>query len=360
MSSYKIHIDEILTRKIIHVDMDCFYVSASIRDKQHFFNKPVTVGHSSKTRGVICSCNYAARRYGVRSAMPLWKALEKCPALILLPVEMEQYRSISQSILQIFKKYTDIIEPLSLDEAYLDVTGSANCNGSATLIANAIRDDIFQQERITASAGISFNKFLAKIASDWNKPNGQFVIKPQDRDQFISMLPINKVHGVGRVMTKKLNDIGIRSCIDLQALDIKYLIDKLGKHGRDLYYLSRGIDNRMVQVSRPIKSVSVEETFETYVKTLEECKVKLSSLYNKLQLRLSRNPNNPVSTSFVKLKFTDFTRTTIERKFSACELSHFITLIDQALKSKSFEIRLIGIGVRFFENIQSNQYEFEL
>lgn len=354
------YINEILTRKIIHVDMDCFYVSASIRDKKHLLGQPIAVGHSSKTRGVICSCNYEARKYGVRSAMPLWKALEKCPALVLLPVEMDKYRSISQSILKIFMQYTDIIEPLSLDEAYLDVTGSTKSNGSATLIAKAIRDDICQQEGITASAGISFNKFLAKIASDWNKPNGQFVIRPENRDEFIGLLPINKVHGVGKVTAKKLNDIGIETCVNLQSLDIKFLINKFGKHGKDLYYLSRGIDNRIVQVSRPIKSISVEETYETYVSTLEECKIRLNGLYDRLQLRLSSNPINPISTCFVKLKFTDFTRTTIERKFYSCELSCFIALIDQALKFKSFEIRLIGIGVRFIEKTEMNQYEFEL
>lgn len=340
--------------------MDCFYVSASIRDKQYLSGRPVAVGHSSKTRGVICSCNYEARKYGVRSAMPLWKALEKCPALVLLPVEMEKYRSISQAILQIFMKYTDIIEPLSLDEAYLDVTGSVNCNGSATLIASAIRNDIYQLEQITASAGISFNKFLAKIASDWNKPNGQFVIRPRNRDEFINMLPVNKVHGVGKVTARKLNDIGIQTCADLQSLDIKFLVDRFGKHGRDLYYLSRGIDNRVVQVSRPAKSVSVEETYETYISTIEECKTKLSGLYERLQSRLSRNPHNSISASFVKLKFTDFTRTTIERKFHSCELSHFRVLIDQALKAKSFEIRLIGIGVRFLEKTELNQFEFDL
>jgi DNA polymerase-4 len=292
--------------------------------------------------------------------MPLWKALKKCPTLVLLPVEMDKYRAVSQSILQIFKQYTTIIEPLSLDEAYLDVTNTTIHNTSTTLIAKAIRDDIFQQENITASAGVSFNKFLAKIASDWNKPNGQYTIKPEDRDKFISALPVSKVYGVGRVTAQKLNRIDVYTCANLQALDIGYLIDKFGKQGKDLYYLSRGIDNREVQVPRPVKSLSVEETYEAPLNTLEECKDRLIVLYNRLVSRLDKNPNNIIGGSFVKLKFPDFSRITVERKTTSYELNNFMELTGQALKSKDIKIRLIGIGVRFTEKVKSDQLEFHM
>jgi DNA polymerase-4 len=351
---------ENLLRKIIHVDMDCFYAAVEIRDKPYLQNKPVAIGGTSRQRGVLCTCNYEARKYGVRSAMPTWQAINKCPELVLLPVDMDKYKAVSKSIHKIFKQYTEVIEPLSLDEAFLDVSNSSIYNGSATLIAQAIREDILRQEAITASAGISFNKFLAKIASDLNKPNGQYVIRPEDKDKFIINLPVNKIYGVGKVTAKKLHELGISTCHDLQQLEIKALINIFGKYGRDLYYLSRGVDNRIVQTARSVKSVSVEETYDSDLSSFDICKSKLVNLYNKLLVRLSKCSNNKINTLFVKLKFRDFTQTTVETKFSVMDLKNFSTLIEQALQRKNLPVRLIGIGVKFIEHIQSTQLEFDL
>lgn len=351
---------ENLLRKIIHIDMDCFYAAVEVRDKPYLQNKPVAIGGTSRQRGVLCTCNYEARKYGVRSAMPTWQAINKCPELVLLPVDMDKYKAVSKSIHNIFKQYTEVIEPLSLDEAFLDVSNSSIYNGSATLIAQAIREDILRQEAITASAGISFNKFLAKIASDLNKPNGQYVIRPEDKDKFIINLPVNRVYGVGKVTAKKLHELGISTCHDLQQLEIKALINIFGKYGRDLYYLSRGVDNKIVQTARSVKSVSVEETYDSDLSSFDTCKSKLVNLYNKLLVRLSKCSNNKINTLFVKLKFRDFTQTTVETKFSVLDLKNFSALIEQALKRKSLPVRLIGIGVKFIEHIQSTQLEFDL
>jgi len=245
-------------RKIIHIDMDCFYAAVEIRDNPTLQDKPVAIGGTSKQRGVLCTCNYEARKYGLHSAMPTWIALQKCPELILLPVNMAKYKEVSQSIRQVFSNYTDLIEPISLDEAFLDVSSSDLHKGSATLMAKAIRSDIYQKEHLVASAGVSFNKFLAKIASDWNKPNGQYVIPPQHKDKFISDLPVSKIYGVGRVTANKLHGLNIHTCSDLQQWKLNELLDIFGKYGSVLYYLSRGIDNRVIQTTREAKSVSVE------------------------------------------------------------------------------------------------------
>lgn len=345
-------------RKVIHIDMDCFYAAVEIRNKPHLQNKPVIVGGPDCKRGVVCAANYEARKYKVRSAMPIWQALNKCPNLVLLPVDMQTYKDVSESIHQIFKRYTEIIEPLSLDEAFLDVSNCSLHNSSATLIAHAIRKDIYKQEGLTTSAGVSFNKFLAKVASDWHKPNGQFVIRPEDSDSFVSQLPVGKIYGVGRVMEKKLHKLGIITCTNLQQLSINTLIDIFGKYGSILYYLSRGIDNRVVQNIRPIKSVSVEETYYDNIKTIEVCKEKIQTLYTRLLSRLSNKVNERIATLFIKLKFADFSQTTVEKKGSCPNLQIFSVLLEEAIKRKSAPIRLVGIGVKFAESTQCQQLEF--
>jgi len=351
-----------LFRKIIHIDMDCFYAAVEIRDNPHLQKKPVAVGSINRERGVVCTCNYVAREYGVRSAMPTWKALIKCPELILLPVNMLKYKAASYSIHQILKKYTEIIEPLSLDEAFLDVTNISIYQGSATLIAQAIRQDIFNELQLTASAGISFNKFLAKVASDWNKPNGQYVIKPASKDKFIEQLSINKIPGVGPVTARKLNNLGIITCSDLQKMDINFLTDTFGRYGNELYNLSRAIDNRPVRTYRPTKSVSVEETYEVDLNSTEQYIAEISNLYKKLLLRLNNYKSYIINKIFVKLKFNDFTRTTIERQFTKIEMNYFMLLLEECLTrkpNKQIFIRLIGIGIRFREETTSSQLKFE-
>lgn len=345
-------------RKIIHIDMDCFYAAVEIRDKPYLQNKPVAIGGSSKQRGVICTCNYEARKYGIRSAMPTWQALNKCRDLVLLPVDMDKYKAVSESIHKIFKKYTEIIEPLSLDEAFLDVSNSQLYNGSATLIAKAIREDIYQYEKLNASAGISFNKFLAKIASAWNKPNGQYVIRAEDRDVFIAKLPASKIYGVGRVTSKKLHELGVITCADLQKFSHEALFNLFGKYGSDLYYLARGVDDKTVQTIRTIKSVSVEMTYEKNLSNIDECKGKILDLYEKLLTRLSKNQDNKIAGLFVKLKFVDFSQTTMERKNSVLNIDFFNILLEHALSRKGLHVRLIGIGVKFREYIESPQLEF--
>jgi len=247
-------------RKIIHVDMDCFFAAVEMRDDPSLRDIPIAIGGSRVQRGVISTANYPARKYGVRSAMPTATALRLCPHLKLLPGRFDAYKEASQQIRAIFTRYTPLIEPLSLDEAYLDVTDSEHCQGSATLMAQAIRADILRETGLTASAGIAPIKFLAKIASDMNKPDGQYVITPQAMPDFLLTLPLSKIPGVGKVATKKLEEMGLRTCADVQQADLAQLLKRFGKFGRVLWERSNGIDDRDVVVERERKSLGVERT----------------------------------------------------------------------------------------------------
>ena len=206
------------TRKIIHIDMDSFYASVEVRDNPQLKGLPIAVGGSAQTRGVLATCSYEARKFGIHSAMPVSMALRKCPELIILPVRMTIYKEVSAHIHAIFLQYTDLVEPLSLDEAYLDVTDVTLCKNSATLMAKQIRQEILATQGLTASAGIAPNKFLAKVASDWNKPNGQKVITPDEVDEFVHQLPVNCISGVGKVTAKHMTALNLKTCGDLQAL----------------------------------------------------------------------------------------------------------------------------------------------
>lgn len=309
-------------RKIIHIDMDCFYAAIEMRDFPELADKPVAVGGDANRRGVIATCNYAARKFGVHSAMPTTHALKLCRHLILQPVRMDVYRKESQYIRAIFAEYTDLIEPLSLDEAYLDVTSSTQCQGSATWIAQEIRARIFQTRQLTASAGIAPNKSLAKIASDWHKPNGQMVIKPEDIDAFVLPLPVRKLFGVGPKMEARLNDLNIKTCADLQQYSADYLSNKFGSSGQRLYELARGIDNRPVNPARIRKSISVEETYQSDLPSSQACLDALPELIARLETRIQRAGKIPnIHTLFIKLKFCDFQQTTVvcfKRAFKAC------------------------------------------
>ncbi len=232
-------------RKIIHVDMDCFFAAVEMRDNPALRDIPIAIGGSRERRGVISTANYPARKFGVRSAMPTGMALKLCPHLTLLPGRYEAYKEASRQIQAIFSRYTSLIEPLSLDEAYLDVTDSAHCHGSATLIAQEIRQTIFNELQLTASAGIAPVKFLAKIASDLNKPNGQYVITPADVPEFLRTLPLGKIPGVGKVSAAKLEAMGLRTCEDVQKYDLAMLLKRFGKFGRVLWERSQGIDEGM-------------------------------------------------------------------------------------------------------------------
>lgn len=337
-------------RKIIHCDADCFYASVEMRDDPSLRGRPIAVGGSSDHRGVISTCNYEARKFGIHSAMPSSTAKRLCPDIILLPHRMDVYKDVSQKMRDIFYDYTDLVEPLSLDEAFLDVSNSSLYQGSATLIAQEIRQRINSELGITISAGIAPNKFLAKVASDWNKPNGQYVIKPTDVESFIARLPVKKIHGVGKAMNAKLAELHVFTCEDLQKFSIFELSQSFGKMGSRLYNLSRGIDNRPVEADRRRKSLSVENTFSHDLGDIEQCLKKLPILIEQLSARLQKvDDSYKVVKIFVKIKFTDFTITTIERSAASILPNEFLELCKTAYSRKEIAVRLLGVGVGFID-----------
>jgi len=334
-------------RKIIHIDMDCFYAAIEMRDFPEFANMPVAVGGDATRRGVIATCNYAARKFGVRSAMPTAQAFKLCRQLILRPVRMDVYQKESQYIRALFAEYTDLIEPLSLDEAYLDVTKSTKCKGSATWIAQEIRARIFQTRQLTASAGIAPNKSIAKIASDWHKPNGQMVIMPEEIAAFMINLPIRKLFGVGPKMEEKLNGYNVKTCGDLQQYSVEYLLKEFGTMGQRLYELARGVDNRPVNPERIRKSISVEETYLKDLPNGEACFAVLPELIVRLEARIQRAGEIVgIHNLFIKLKFNDFQQTTVERVYDTIDLNIFRQLIHEGFCRKSMPVRLLGIGIK--------------
>ena len=341
-------------RKIIHVDMDSFYASVEIRDKPHLKKKPVAVAGSSQTRGVITTCNYVARNFGIKSAMPSVVAKRLCPELIFLPVNMDKYRRVSEEIHGIFKCYTKIIEPISLDEAYLDVTESDYCDNDPVIMAYQIRKKIFEDLGITASAGIATNKFLAKLASEWNKPNGQFTIFEEDVQNFILELPVRKINGVGEKTEKKLSDIKVQNFSDLQKVKIEKLIKIFGKHGESLYNLCRGKDSRPVENNRISKSLSVEDTYHDDISSIDQLLFELEKIHEKLLLRLQnkRNDEFSIKSCFVKIKFSDFKTISNQKSSVTYEYDIFRDLLIKMVKENKKPVRLIGAGVQFSNNSQ--------
>jgi len=338
-------------RKIIHCDCDCFYAAVEMRDDPSLQAYPIAIGGKSDRRGVVATCNYKAREYGVRSAMPTGQALKLCPDLVVIPGTMAKYREASLKIRQIFYRYTDQVEPLSLDEAYLDVTDSKLCSGSATLIAEEIRGVIEAEVGVTVSAGIAPNKFLAKVASDINKPNGQFVITPQNVAAFVEQLPVKRINGVGKVTNEKLLRMGIKTCADLQRFELIELINKFGVFGKRLFDLCRGIDNRPVNANSRRKSLSVEHTYSGDLSNQQACQEKLPELLMELRSRLRRvDSDYLVTKQFIKIKFNDFTATTLERAVEKdLPLESFETICQQAWERGGRPVRLLGIGVRFID-----------
>ncbi len=334
-----------MTRAIIHLDMDCFYAAIEVRDQPKLRGKPVGVGGPRDQRGVLTTCSYEARKFGVRSAMPTFMALQRCPQLIVLPTRFDVYRRESAVIRGILHRFTPLVEPLSLDEAYLDVTSHP---GSPGPLAQVIRNMIFQKTRLTASAGIGPNKLVAKIASEIKKPNGQFEVTPEEVPEFMAGLPVRKIWGIGSVTDQKLETIGIRTCGQLQRLSRAELQDLMGKFGIELYDLCRGIDHRPVEPDRERKSLSNEETFGVDLHTLEQCEDRLEELFEELMADLAqKEAGRNVIKIFVKLKFSDFTRTTAERAGLAPSLENFRTLLAEAFARTGKAVRLMGVGVRF-------------
>lgn len=310
--------------------------------------KAIAVGGPPNTRSVLTTASYEARRYGVRSAMPSSQAVRLCPHLILVPPNFALYKKESRAVRDIFERFTPLVEPLSLDEAYLDVTGNAQFGGSATLIAKEIRALIEKETGLTASAGIAPNKFLAKIASDWNKPNGQFTLRPEDIEAFMPSLKVEKIHGVGKVTAKKMHDLGIRTCADLQKKSVIELAKHFGSWAEGLYNASRGIDHRKVEPHGERKSLTVEETYNEDLPTLAACLARLPGLYEDWETRMLRAGEREKIRGFVvKLKFHDFKQTTHEISAKRWPLiADFERLLEKAWDRRGEPVRLIGIGVR--------------
>jgi len=334
-------------RKIIHIDCDCFYAAVEARDNPRYRGVPLAVGGDPGRRGVIATCNYEARRFGVRSAMPSARALALCPELVIVRPDFERYRKVSQDLHAIFKRFTPIIEPLSLDEAFLDVTDSPHFDNRATRMAEALRRQVRDELGITVSAGVAPNKFLAKIASDWRKPDGLFVITPEQVGDFVQTLAVEKIHGVGRVTAARMQQAGLRTCADLQRLTRLELGQQFGSFGERLYHLCRGEDERPVQVQRRRKSVSVERTFDEDLPALGEWLAALPALLDKLRERVERLDQGYLGQAlFVKVRYADFSISTCEAPAEKLDEDVFANLLRSIWRRQSGAIRLLGVGLR--------------
>jgi DNA polymerase-4 len=347
VQDFSVH-NEAKSRAIIHLDMDCFYAAIEVRDRPSLRGKPVGVGGARDRRGVLTTCNYEARKFGVRSAMPTFMALQRCPDLIVLPTRFDVYRREAAVIREILHRFTSLVEPLSLDEAYLDVSEHP---GAPAPLAQVIRGMIFRKTKLTSSAGIGPNKLIAKIASEMNKPNGQLEVTPEQVPEFMEKLPVRKIWGIGEKTERKLEELGVKTCGELQRFSRPKLVDLFGKFGIELHDLCRGIDQRPVEPDRPRKSLSTEETFTIDLTTLEQCEEKLEELFQEMMADLAqKEATRSVTKIFVKLKFNDFTRTTAERAGLTPNLPDFRGLLAEAFARTGKPVRLIGVGVRFAEN----------
>lgn len=339
-------------RKIIHIDMDCFFAAVEMRDNPALRDIPIAIGGSRVQRGVISTANYPARKFGVRSAMPTGMALKLCPHLTLLPGRFEAYREASNHIREIFSRYTSLIEPLSLDEAYLDVSASPHCHGSATLMAQEIRQTIFNELSLTASAGVAPVKFLAKIASELNKPNGQFVLTPDEVPGFLKTLPLGKIPGVGKVSAAKLESMGLRTCEDVQNSDLAMLLKRFGKFGRILWERSHGIDEREIHNDRQRKSIGVERTLEEDIHEWADCEAIVERLYPELERRLAKvRPDLRIARQGIKLKFNDFQQTTQEHVWPKLTKDDLLATAYQSWQERRAGrgVRLVGLHVTLLE-----------
>lgn len=334
-------------RKIIHVDMDAFYASVEQHDNPEMKGKPIAVGGGSK-RGVVSAASYEARKFGVRSAMAGYLAKRNCPELIFVKPRFDRYKEVSQQIRRIFFEYTDLVEPLSLDEAYLDVTENKKGNPSATLIAKEIRQKILEQTGLTASAGISINKFIAKVASDYNKPNGQKTVNPEEVIAFLENLDIRKFYGVGKVTAEKMYRLGIFTGKDLKAKPLEFLETNFGKSGKYYYHVVRGIHNSAVKPHRIPKSVGAERTFSENLSSEIFMLERLENIANELEHRLKKS-KIAGKTVTLKIKYSDFTLQTRSKT-----LPYFVSdkaLILETAKELLYQaplqnsVRLLGISL---------------
>ena len=346
-------------RKIVHVDMDAFYASVEQRDDPNLRGRPVVVAWRGK-RSVVCAASYEAREFGVRSAMAATHAERLCPGAAFLPPDFTRYRAVSQAVREIFARHTDLIEPLSLDEAYLDVTENKTGLPTATRVARAIRQQISEELKLTASAGVAPNKFLAKIASDWRKPNGLFVIQPAEAEAFLTPLPVGRIPGVGKVMESKLDRLGIRTVGDLRGRDLRTLQAAFGRYGSRLYDLARGTDEDAVVPNRPTQSVSAEDTFEQDV-LLADTEPAILRLAEKVWAA-SRKETRIARTVVLKLKTTEFSvltrsHTPVSPPASCEELTSIaLALREKVSLGPKQKFRLVGVGL---SNFRGPEGDFE-
>nr|WP_221411524.1 DNA polymerase IV [Dysgonomonas sp. 216] len=335
-------------RKIIHIDMDAFYASIEQRDNKELRGKPIAVGYSGN-RGVVAAASYEARRYGIKSAMASKTALRKCPHLIFVPARFDIYRSVSSQIMDIFHEYTDIVEPLSLDEAFLDVTENLKNIASATQIAKEIKARIFEETALIASAGVSFNKFLAKIASDYNKPNGLFVIKPKIAESFIEQLPIEQFFGVGKVTAKTMHQLGIKTGWDLKQKSEEMLVNIFGKAGHMYYQNARAIDNRLVNPNRIRKSIGAEMTFDHDIDSFDELYAEMKDVAADVINRISRRSFEG-RTVTLKIKYADFKVITRSKTLNAPikDIDTLMLIGDELLRMVDISptVRLLGLSIK--------------
>jgi len=338
-------------RKIIHVDMDAFYASVEQRDDPSLRGRPVVVAWRG-SRSVVCAASYEARVFGVRSAMPAGRAERLCPDAVFVPPDFTRYRAVSRQVREILLRHTDLVEPLSLDEAYLDVTTPKSALTSATETAQCIRREIVDETKLTASAGVAPNKFLAKIASDWRKPNGLFVIRPHEAEAFLAPLPVAKIPGVGKVMDSKLEALGIRTCVDLRRHDVRELERRFGRYGRRLAELAVGIDERAVNPDQPVQSISAEDTFARDV-LLGEIEPMIRELAAKTWAA-SRKTERIGRTVVLKLKTSDFHILTrshtppVPPQTEAEFIEIAVGLRDRVLLLANTRYRLVGVGLGNF------------
>lgn len=348
-------------RKIIHIDMDAFYASVEQRDNVELKGKPVIVGGSPEGRGVVATCSYEAREFGIHSAMPSKVAYVRCPHAIFVPPRFDVYHEVSYQIREIFHRYTDIIEPLSLDEAYLDVTKNKQDIEYASIIAKKIKLEIYKEIGITSSAGVSYNKFLAKIASDYQKPNGLTVITPDKAQDFIDNLPIKKFFGIGKVTGKTLKMMGVNNGYDLRNMDLIQLESIFKKRGYDMYNFARGIDYRPVRSSRERKSVGAESTFISNVNfDSDELNEHIKEVVKDVYMRLN-SINKYGKTITIKVKYEDFQQVTKRHTLKSAiytyeDILANTNILIEKIKNKYKEIRLIGVTISNLSDKERDEY----
>ena len=333
-------------RKILHSDADCFYAAVEMRDHPELRGIPIAVGGSADRRGVIATCNYEARAFGVHSAMSTARALRLCPHLTLVRGRMEVYKAVAQQIFSIYREFTDLIEPLSLDEAFLDVSTAEACQGSATRMAEVIRQRVQDEVGLTVSIGVAANKFLAKVASDWRKPDGLFVITPPEALNFIATLPVTKLHGVGAKTAERLHAAGLKTCGDVREWPLHELLDRFGSFGQRLHELAHGIDERPVKTSRQRKSISTENTFAEDLPDLSACEAALPELLADLEQRYAKLDGYRITGALVKVKFSDFIQTTTEHATAVPTERIFLSLLADGWARQRRPVRLLGVGYR--------------